>query len=127
MPNTQNATKALLSAFPMPAVGVNFFVEAANAQAQLTKAVLRYQIEALTFLKHRFEQDLRLVDDLVDSGGRGDSIDVVSDFVETAATEYAGEAEKVARMSSRMASETARRMKKSTASAMEDVAARTVV
>jgi hypothetical protein len=126
MPRNTDPAKALLTALALPPAGMNVFLQAASAQAQIVKAVMRYQIEALGFLKHRMEQDLRLVDNLVESGGRGDSLEVVSDFVEIAASEYAGEAEKVARMSSKLASEAALQMKKTTASAIEDVAARTV-
>ena len=87
---------------------------------------MRYQIEMLSFLKHRYEQDLRLVDDLVASDEFNDAFDVVGNFVQIATSEYATEAGKVASIGSKLASETAKCVRKEAVRTIGDMAARTV-
>ncbi len=82
---------------------------------------MRYQIEALAFLKHRYEQDVKFVDDLVGSDEFNDAFDVFTTFMQNAATEYATEASKVINISSRLAAETARQVRKEAEEAVEDM------
>lgn len=105
--------------------GARFVHAAAQLQAQLFKAAMRYQIETLAFLKHRCERDVKLIDDLVASGEFEDAFDVVGAFVRNAATEYADEAGKFASIGSKLASEAARRLRKETDGAIQDIAAQT--
>jgi hypothetical protein len=85
-----------------------------------------YQIEALNFMKHRCEQNLKLLDDLVESSEFNDAFDVFSVFVENAACEYSTEAGRMATMGSKLASETARRVRREADTRVEDImAART--
>lgn len=97
----------------------------ARLQAHLFKAYMTYQIELLGFLKHRFEQDVKLADGLLASDQFNDAFDVVQGFMQNAATEYAAEAGKIASISSRIASKTAREVNKETTAAMDEMAART--
>ncbi|PDQ23059.1 hypothetical protein CN311_00290 [Mesorhizobium sanjuanii] len=95
-------------------------------QAHAFKAMMRYHIETLAFLKHRCEQDVKLAEDLIAGSEFNDAFDVFSTFLQNAASEYATEAGKVATLTSKLASETARRVRKDARTAIEDVAAKTV-
>jgi len=114
------------AAAPMLTSSHKFFQAGTQLQAHLIKSAMRYQIEALAFLKHRCEQDVRLIDDLVGSDEYNDAFDVFNTFVQKATAEYAAEASKVASISSRLASETARRVRKEAENTIEDMAAQTV-
>ena len=84
----------------------------AKLQAHALKAVLRYQVEGLTFLKHRYEQDLKFIDDLVASDEFNDAFKVMSGFMQNAVSEYSAETGKIATMGSKLASDTAKRVRK---------------
>lgn len=109
---------------PLPYVAnaQKFALGAARLHAQAFKAAMRYQIEALTFLKHRYEMDVKLVDDLLAGDEFNDAFDVFTTFMQNAATEYATEAGKVASIGSRLASETAKHVRKEAEEAAEDIA-----
>jgi hypothetical protein len=114
------------AAAPMVANAQKFVFSMARLQAHGYKAMMRYQIEALSFLKHRYEQDVKLAEDLVASADFNDAFDVYTGFVQNAVTEYSSETGKMANIGSRIASETARRVRKETDAAIEDMAAQTV-
>jgi|APTNR8051073442_1049403.scaffolds.fasta_scaffold97326_2 hypothetical protein len=111
---------------PMVANAQKFLFSMARLQAQGYKAMMRYQIEGLSFLKHRYEQDVKLAEDLVASADFADAFDVYAGFVQNAVTEYSSETGKMANIGSRIASETARRVRKETDAAIEDMAAQTI-
>ena len=69
---------------------------------------MRDQIETLAFLKHRCEQDVKLVDNFVGSGEFNDVFDVFSNFMQNATSDYTAEAGKIAAISSKLASKTAK-------------------
>lgn len=126
---TETAASALLlfPATPALANGQKLFLAAARLQAKAYQALMRYQIETLGFLKHRCEQDAKLAEDLVASDEFNDAFDIVSNFVENAACDYATEVGKVASIGSKLASETTRRVRKEAESTIKDQAAKTVV
>jgi len=103
-----------------------FFFAAARLQGNALKAGLRYNIETLAFLKQRLEKDMKLVDDLVASDGFKDAFDIYAGFVENAAAEYAAESSKIAGIGSRIASETAKRVREEAQASIDDMAAQTV-
>lgn len=111
---------------PAMANGQKAFLTASRLQAQAFKAMMRYQIETLSFLKHRYEQDVKLVDDLVGSDDVSDAFDVFSNFVQNATSEYATEAGKVASIGSKLATETAKRVREQADTTIEDMAAKTI-
>lgn len=124
--SNETATPEPLAGLPFIANGQKIFLATARLQAHAFKAAMRYQIEMLNFLKHRYEQDVKLVDDLVSSGEFNDAFDVVTDFMQNAATEYTSEAGKFASIGSKLGAETARRIRKQAGELVEDQAARTV-
>ncbi len=84
------------------------------------KAVLRHQIEALDFLKRRFEKDFRLIDDLRESGKHGDMFDVYADFMREAFSDYGEEAARLASLESDLASEASSEIRKEARTVAED-------
>ena len=127
----RNQTKTpdhTLATFPDMPVFENaqrYMMANARLQGHLFKAFMAYQIEMLGFLKHRYEQDVKLVDSLIASDQLNDSFDVMQSFMQNAANEYAEEAGKIASISSRIASNTANEVKKETEAVIEDLAAQT--
>lgn len=115
-----------IPSLPFLADGQNAFLATARLQAQAYGAVMRYQIETFNFLRHRFEQDLKLANDLAASGEFNDAFDVTADFMQRATTEYSAEAGKMATLGSRLGSETARQLRKQAEELAGDLAVRTV-
>lgn len=111
---------------PMAENGRKAVLAAASLQVHAFQAIMRYHIETLAFLKHRVEQDIRLADDLVVSPEFNDAFDIFSTFLQNATVQYTTEAGKVAALTSKLASETAKRMRKEARTAIEDAAAKTV-
>ena len=110
-----------MTTLPFVANGQKLALATARLQAQAFKAAMRYQIEALGFLKHRFEEDVKFVDDLAGSNELNDAFDVFTTFMQNAATEYATEASKVISIGSKLASETAKRVRKEAEQVAEDI------
>lgn len=106
--------------------GYRLILTAARFQRQVAKAALNYQVEALGFLRHRLEQDIRLLDDLVSEDGIADPVDVFGVFFQNAASDYAAEASKVAALGSRIARDAARQVRSEAETVIDDMAARTV-
>ena len=98
----------------------------ARLQAHLFKAFMSYQIEMLGFLRQRYEQDVKLADNLLASDQFNDSFDVIQGFMQNASTEYAVEAGKIASISSKIASNAAKEVTKEAQVAIDDLAAQTV-
>ncbi|WP_246225972.1 phasin family protein [Chelativorans xinjiangense] len=102
--------------------GQQFVQAAAWLQTHTFKAIMRYQIEALSFLKHRLEQDVKLIDDLTASSEYNDTFDVFGVFMQNAASDYSAEAARIATIGSRLASETAREARKEARATIDGMA-----
>lgn len=128
MPKTsaRQTSDAFAQSLPFLPFGQQAWLAVARLQAHAFKATMRYQIEMLDFLKHRYEQDIKLAESLVESTQYGDTLDVCSDFYQTAMSEYSSEAGKVANIGSKLASETTREIRREAETITEDMAARTV-
>ncbi|TCL71094.1 hypothetical protein EV286_10667 [Rhizobium sp. BK251] len=110
-PGLANATRLLYSS--------------ARLQAHAMKAVLSYQIEALSFLQRRYEKDIKFLDDLTATEETHDAIDVVSCFWQNAVSDYTGEAGKVASIASALSAETASFVREEADAVVDDMAVRT--
>ncbi|MBZ9672274.1 phasin family protein [Mesorhizobium sp. ES1-3] len=124
-------TTSVLSSLDMPLLpttenGQKFFLAIASLQVHAFKAMMRYNVETLGFLKHRCEQDLKLADDLISGPQFNDAFDIVAAFLQNATSQYVTEGGKVATLTSKFASETARHVRKGARIAIEDGAAKTV-
>jgi hypothetical protein len=98
----------------------------AHMQAQALKALLRVQIESLAFVKHRCEQDLKLIDDLITSGKYHNTFGVYGEFCRDTICEYAAETRKLLSTSSRIVSDSAKFANGEVDRIFEDVTARTI-
>ena len=125
MPKNPHTTQPdlLTQAIPLMATGQKFVLTIARLQGHAFTAMMRYPIEALGFLRHRYEQDMKLVDDLVASEDVNNAFDTYAGFFEKAVADYSMEAGKVATMSSEIASEAGKRMQKEADIITKDVTA----
>jgi len=126
MSNRAEQSPLATPSLPMMADGQKVLSATVRFQAPAFKAMMRYQIEMLSFLKHRYEQDLKLVDDLAASDEFNDAFDVLGNFVQNATSEYVTEAGKVASIGSKLASDIAQRVRKEAVRTIGDMAARTI-
>nr|WP_295469654.1 phasin family protein [Mesorhizobium sp.] len=126
MPTKKATSTVEVPAMPLFAEGRNAFNAGMQVQAQAFGALLRYQIEGLAFLKRRYEQDAKLVEDLATSEEGKDALDILSAFAQNAASDYTAEAGRLASLSSRLASEAAKQARKEAETIVEDMAAQTV-
>jgi hypothetical protein len=115
-----------MSSLPFFAVNQKLLQAMAHLNADALQGAVRYQIETLTFLKRRCEADVKLMDDLAGSREFNDAFDVMSNFVQNTASEYTAEVSRIATISSKLASETAKYARAEARHAIEDAAAATV-
>ncbi|KQT82843.1 hypothetical protein [Aurantimonas sp. Leaf443] len=81
---------------PALAAGQKAIFAAARFQENFLTTLFRQQAESLSFLQHRYEQGVKLLNDLTQSPGGPDAIDVCSAYAETAMSDYARETGKLA-------------------------------
>jgi Phasin protein len=112
---------------PTLADGQKMLFAAARMQGHAFKSMLRFQIEAADFLRHRLQQDMKLAEDLTRSSDFTDAFDVFAGFFQNAAAEYSHEAGRVANIGSKVASEAAHKLRVETRDTIDDMAARTVM
>lgn len=98
-----------------------------RVQASTFKAVLKWQIESLNFLRHRYEQDVKFIDELLAAPEPGEMLSTCSCFMQNALDEYSKEAVKAANHSGRIITETAREFRSEAEKVSENVMAATVV
>ena len=110
-------------AIPSMENGQKFVLTIARFQGYAFTAMMRYPIEVLGFLRHRYEQDVKLVDDLIATEDVKNALDVYAGFFEKAVADYSTEAGKVATMSSELASEAGKRMEKEANTIAKEVTA----
>jgi len=111
---------------PFVRTGHKFLGATVALQANSMRALLRYQIEGVSFLKRRLEDDLKLIERLTGSNGSADTFDVFVNFVQNATSDYANEAGRFASIGVTLATETAGRLRKEAETAIDDMAAATV-
>lgn len=108
---------------PQPVLfGQQAFLALGRLQGHAFKSMMSYQIEALTFLKHRYEQDMKLLDDLNASKEIDDAVHIYTDFFQNALSDYSKEAGKMANIGSKFATDTADRIQKETEALADELA-----
>ena len=75
----------------------------ARLQAHVFNSCMKCNIEMLDFLKHRFEQDMKLVEEVTCCQDSDKVVKTCMDFWECAVSEYSSEAGKLAAMNSQAA------------------------
>ena len=119
-------TEPFAQVTPMLSNSQKALFSAVRLQAQAYKAMMRYQIEALSFMRHRLEEDVRLVDEIATAHDLGNAFEIYADFLQQTVSEYSDEASKLANLGSKLASETARQVRREAETTMEErTAART--
>lgn len=111
---------------PLAKTGQKFIRATAALQAHSIRALLRMQIEGVSFLKRRFEDDLKLLDKLTAGDEFVDAFDVYVNFLQNATSDYASEVGKFASIGAKLASETAGRVRKEAETTIDDMAAATL-
>lgn len=111
---------------PYTQTGQKLLRAAAAMQSHSMRALLRYQIEGASFLKRRFEDDLKLLEKLAGGDEFVDAFDVFVNFVQNATSDYANEVGKFASIGAKLASETAGQVRKEAETTMDDMAAATL-
>jgi hypothetical protein len=91
------------------ATSQNLMLAGVRGQAQVFRAAMTFQLEALEFLRRRYEMQVKFVDQLLESQQLDEAVDAFTTFVQDAATDYAEGANKVVTLGSKIASETVRR------------------
>jgi hypothetical protein len=95
-------------------------------QAGAFKAMLKWQVESLGFLRHRCEQDIRLIDDLLQSPEPGEVLSTCSCYFQGALDDYSKEAVKAASYGSKVATDTAREFRSGAERLSENAMAATI-
>ncbi|EHK78940.1 hypothetical protein SM0020_05827 [Sinorhizobium meliloti CCNWSX0020] len=96
-------------------------------QTDPLSAVLRYQIEALSFLKSRCEQDLRYLQEIWSPAHVNDSFDLWCSFWHDAFLDYSKDAGRMADIGSSIAAKAAKRVHGEEKLFADNLAAQTVV
>ena len=74
---------------PFAANSQKLMLAGVQAQAQLFKAAMSFQVEALQFLQRRCEMHVKFIDQLVESEQLDEAVEAFTGFVQDAATDYA--------------------------------------
>lgn len=111
-------------AWPMP--GGEPVMLMTRLQAGAFKVMLKWQIESLNFLRHRCEQDMRFVDELLQSPEPGEMMSACSCFLQNALDDYSKEAVKAASYSGKVATDAAREFRSEAEKLSENAMAATI-
>jgi hypothetical protein len=120
------SSASVFNSVPFAHTNRAFAIAALHMQAHASKALIRVQIESLAFVKHRCEQDLKLIDDLLTSEKYHNTFGVYGEFCRDTVAEYAAQTRKLISIGSRMVSDSAKQASGELDSAFEDVTAQTI-
>lgn len=115
------------TSMPAPFEDPNVFFSIGRLQTDPLSAVLRYQIEALSFLKSRCEQDLRYLQEIWSPAHVNDSFDLWCSFWHDAFLDYSKDAGRMADIGSSIAAKAAKRVHGEEKLFADNLAAQTVV
>lgn len=115
------------TSMPIPLEGPNVLFFLARLQTDALSAVLRYQIEALSFLKSRCEQDIRYLQEIWSPTHVNDSFDLWCSFWQDAFLDYSKEAGRMADIGSSIAAKAAKRVHGEDKLFADNLAAQTIV
>ncbi|MGO7213283.1 hypothetical protein ACC817_21145 [Rhizobium ruizarguesonis] len=112
--------------FPALSDSNKFAESALKMPTSIAKAMLRYQVEGLSFLQHRFQRDIKLMDDIIAAEKTNDTFDVISDYCRDAAFDYAKEVGKTLTINAKIASDAAGMVREEVKNSLNDTAASTI-
>lgn len=120
----QTDTAAVEAGFPPSQMLMNtekFMMSLARLNGFALQTMLRMNVEALTFAKHRHEQDLKILDSLIKCEGVNEAMNTYTQFMKDTVTEYSEEVSNIVDIGSKAGAESAKRIRKE-ASALSDEA-----
>jgi hypothetical protein len=85
------------------------------------QSMLRMNVEAMSFIKHRYEQDVKILETLARCEGINEAMNTYSQFMKDTVTEYSDEVSNIVDIGSKAGTETAKRIRKE-ATALSDEA-----
>jgi len=103
-PKASDFIKQMNEINPMAANLPKMIQASTRMQAQLFNNCMKYNIEVLNFLKHRFEQDMKLVESVTKTEDSGKAFKAYMNFWQSAVREYTDEAGKLAAINNDVAS-----------------------
>jgi hypothetical protein len=124
---TDNFASTLWPQLPAAVDGRMFLLPMEHFQTAAMQAMLRYQIEMLTFMKNRTEHYMRFWEDLLASDYARDGFDLYCCFWRDALQDYTDEAERMTQIGSNMAVQTAKQVRKDQEELTEEVATQMVM
>lgn len=98
----------------------------ANMQASQWKAVMKWQVDQMKFIKHRYEQDMKLVDDLLETPDPAEMLNLYACFLQNALDDYSKEAANAASLGSKFMADSAREIRLQAKARVNDLMAATV-
>ena len=119
-------TSAVTGSVPFAHVAQSIIRASTHMQAHALKAMIRAQIETVAFARHRYERNLKLIDDLVESEKYQNTFGVYGEFCRDAASEYAEEMRKLTSLGTRLVSDSTELVDGEIEKIFEDAAARTI-
>lgn len=111
----------------LPAAGGNVFFTTYRLNIETAKTGLRCQIELLKFFTHRIQLYQIFLVDLAESIELNDTLEVVADFTQNALVEGARESARLAGITSKMGSASAKVARELADDTVSDIATRTCV
>ncbi|WP_428697590.1 phasin family protein [Stappia sp.] len=106
---------------PFETAYANPLLIAQRMQSEALRATLDWQAGMLDFLRHRIEQDVRLVDRLMHAREPDEVVSTCSEFCSQAFDDYTREAVKAARYGQDVASETSEKVRKDAEDLSDDL------
>jgi len=95
----------------------------ANMQASQWKSVMKWQVDQMNFMKHRYEQDMKFIDDLLETPDPAEMLNLYTCFLQNALDDYSNEA---ASMGGKFMADSVREIRLQAKARAEDLMATTV-
>lgn len=114
---TRNSLPNPMMADDMIKSGEKLFFSMAHMNGYLLQSMLRFNLEALNFARHRVEQDLKTVRSIAGCKSFSELNDAGTEFCQRAFDEYSAEATKLATLGAGLATQAAEQVQKEAAKA----------
>lgn len=93
--------------------------------SEIFSGLMKYNVETLKFLNKRFEQDMKLVEDLASASEFDEAVCCYLDFMRQAQIDYSDEMARFFRISATVAADTAEKVEREARNVTEEFAAAT--
>ncbi|MBA8882097.1 hypothetical protein [Phyllobacterium myrsinacearum] len=117
---------ALMNSNPVAALVRQFGLATAHTQAHSVQALMRIQIETLSFYRHRTQQNVKLIDDLIVSEKYQNTFGVLGKFCQESIADYVEEMRTMNALGTRVLAQVATHSSFDVDNALDDMAASTI-